>query len=466
MKNVTPIQEDVEFVDTNGRLPPMWPRQVTFFANLLALFFGNEEQTRSLAEEVGEIDSYSARLIPILNLLYRHPENLLVLERDPDPVLCRYLEDDLGLSLPQLSVMQHSEYVALGQALAESDADEASRFLTEVTRHPSQWIDGYVTDDVVASIAAHLGRGTIATRAGSQDGNNKLLLHLFLSEQGLPIFDTVLANSQSDLPRCTQELASRGYRSVVLRSQIGASGIGMFRLKELDRPEAFPEIPDYFFYEGPCLVQGWLERGVLGVERLRSPSTQLFVNDTHVYAYDMTEQILSDESIHQGNESPPSYFPDFPGLREETMLQAKLVGRWLHSTGYRGTASIDWLIVERAGQAQPDVFVCEVNARVTGATYPSLLARHFHPTGAWLLRNLRLRVPMFSEDLLQMFDVPGHLFRQGDRKGIIPLNLNFGEDGLVHKGQFLCIGETTDECHRFLSLAEQDLPVEWHGDRD
>jgi hypothetical protein len=252
----------------------------------------------------------------------------------------------------------------------------------------------------------------------------------------------------------------------VLRSQIGASGIGMFRLHDLDRPESFPEIPGYFFYEGPCLVQGWFEPGILGIRRLRSPSTQLFVNESHVYAFDMTEQILSRESIHQGNESPPAYFAEFPGLREETMRQAREVGRWLHGTGYRGTASIDWLIVEREGQAQPDVFVCEVNARVTGATYPSLLARHFHPTGAWLLRNLRLRVPLCSEDLLQMFEIPGHLYRRGDRKGIIPLNVNFGADGLVHKGQFLCIGETTDECHRFLNLAEQDLPVHWDDDRD
>ena len=42
-----------------------------FFANLLALFFGNEAETKSLADEVGEIDSYGGRLIPILNLIFR-----------------------------------------------------------------------------------------------------------------------------------------------------------------------------------------------------------------------------------------------------------------------------------------------------------------------------------------------------------------------------------------------------------
>lgn len=200
--------------------------------------------------------------------------------------------------------------------------------------------------------------------------------------------------------------------------------------------------------------------------RVRSPSTQLFVNDETVFAFDMTEQILSHDSVHQGNESPPGYFDDFPGLHDECRRLAEAAGAWLFSTGYRGTASIDWLIAERHGKPLPDVYVCEINARVTGATYPSLLARHFYPDGAWLLRNLRLRTPLTTSQLLQMFDAPRHLYRPDRSNGIIPLNLNFGSDGLVHKGQFLCLGSTTDECHRFLVLAEQDLPIDWHADRD
>ena len=114
------IGPTAKFVDTGGHLPPLWDRQVAFFANLLALFFGNDEQTASLTAEVGEIDSYGGRLIPILNLLFRNENNLLVLEREPDEILCRYLSDDLGLSLPGMQVLRHAEYVELGHALRQS----------------------------------------------------------------------------------------------------------------------------------------------------------------------------------------------------------------------------------------------------------------------------------------------------------------------------------------------------------
>jgi hypothetical protein len=460
------IESSPKFVAMPGQLPAFWPRRVAFFANLLAMFFGNESQTRALTAEVGEIDSYGARLIPVLNLLFRSNDNLLILERSPDEALCEYLSHDLGLSLPSLQVQRHSEYIEIGKMLAASKTQEVTQSLRDIAGHPTEWIDGYVTDVTLAGIAQHLGRRTLSTTTASRDGNNKLLLHQFLEASGLPVFDTFLASAPADVPGCALRLEKLGYRKAVLRAQIGASGIGMLILADLSKPELFPEIPEHLFFEGECMVQGWLEPGVAGVTQIRSPSTQLFANEDTVFAFDMTEQILSHDSVHQGNESPPQYFDDFPGLREETMRMAEAAGAWLQATGYRGTASIDWLIAEREGKRQPDVYVCEINARVTGATYPSLLARHFCPEGAWLLRNLRLRKPLKTPELLAMFDAPRHLFRPDRRNGIIPLNLNFGSDGLVHKGQFLCLGASTDECHRFLALAEQDLPIDWHLDRD
>ena len=463
---MNPTDNEIAFVDTHGKLPPLWDRRVAFFANLLALFYGNELQTEALRKEVGEIDSYSARLIPIMNLLFHDSQNLLVLEREPDVSLCNYLKKDLGLSLPHLEVLPHQEYVEIGNQILKGEELKSASCLEQIEKLDIDWIDGYVTDETIVGIAQHTGCKTITTKEASRDGNNKLKLHQFLMDAGLPAFETVIAESPLDIKPCALELQRRGYRAAVVRAQIGASGIGMMRLHDLSDLEALPEIPPYFFFEGACLVQGWLEPGIKGIEKIRSPSTQLFVNDTTVYAYDMTEQILSQESIHQGNISPPPYMRDWPGLREETMRQAELVGRWLQSTGYRGTASIDWLVIERTGQSELEVIVCEINARVTGATYPSLIARHFLPEGAWLLRNLRLKIPLSTVDLLNMFEKPGHLFYPDKKAGIIPLNLNFGSDNLVHKGQFLCLAETTDACLKYLHLAEQDLPVQWDSDRD
>ena len=63
-----------------------------------------------------------------------------------------------------------------------------------------------------------------------------------------------------------------------------------------------------------------------------------------------------------------------------------------------------------------------------------------------------------------MLDAPGHLFDPQRRFGVLPINFNFGPDNLVHKGQFLCIGETPQQCQELLSLARKDLP--WQFDRD
>lgn len=456
------------FVDTAGRLPPLWDRRVIFFANLLSIFFENKEQTDVLNDQVGELDSYSARLIPLVNLLFRGSNNQLVVERPPDAALCRYLEQDLGLSLPRIVVLDHEEYLRWGQRVGdELNADPSEIFGAELSTVEGFFLDGYVTDDTLTRLAVSLGCPTVSTPIGSQEGNNKLLLHQFLAGVGLPTLDTAIAESADDISECARQLAQQGYSSAIVRSQIGASGIGMMRLASLHETDSLQQVPTYFFYEGPCLVQGWLAAGERGIQNIRSPSTQLFLDETTVYAFDMTEQILSVDSIHEGNESPPPYLDQLPNLRAETIRQAEVVGGWLHRTGYRGPASIDWLVVERGGQeGEAEVYVCEINARVTGATYPSVLAKHFHPSGAWLLRNLRLNVPITSTTLLQIFDSAGHLFHSGGRAGILPLNFNFGSDGLVHKGQFICIGDSTHQCHDLLRLAEQDLPGSWKVDRD
>ena len=105
------------------------------------------------------------------------------------------------------------------------------------------------------------------------------------------------------------------------------------------------------------------------------------------------------------------------------------------------------------------------SSRVTGATYPSVLARHFMPEGAWLLRNLRFREPLEGEELLRRLDQSGDLFVPGQSEaGVMPVNFNFGRDGLVHKGQFLCLAHSSAGSHVLLGLAELDLPCE--PDRD
>lgn len=454
---------NIKVISQPGQLPRFWDRHAVFFANLLSLFFGNEKETQNLAEEVGEIDSYGGRLIPILNLIYRSENSLLILEREPDEHLCRYFSQGLGLSLPDLMILEHADYEAIGRELAEGRQMPAC--IERVKTHGAHWVDGYVTDQTLSLIAGAVDKKTVATAQGSQSGNNKYLLHQYLQQSGLPVVLTETAGDNGEVKVALMRLRDAGYGEAVIKSQIGASGVGMMKV-ELDGTIEGLDVPQHYFFEGEVLVQAWLKIGEKGVEKMRSPSVQLFLNEDEVYLYDITEQILSVASIHEGNESPPAYLHEDPGLEDELLRQAGIAGQWLHRTGYRGTASVDFILVDREGARETEVYVCEINARVTGATYPSVLARHLRKGGAWLLRNLRLSEPQSGDVLLDMLDRPGHLYMPGMKGGVVPINFNFGEDGLVHKGQFLCMAHTPEACHQLLDLAEADLPIAMELVRD
>ena len=441
--------------------PHFADRNVLFVANLLALFFGNEAETEALRREVGEIDSYGGRLIPVLNLLFRGGgKNHLLLERAPDAALCDYLSNELGLSLPTTEQLPHADYLTFAGASTDRRLDGWRAIAAD-------WLDGYVTDACLAGLAGHLGKKTLSTPRASRSGNDKVLLHQHLECAGLPTFATELVDSAEQIPAACRRLAAQGYAAAALRSPIGASGIGMMKV-DFEGPPC--EIAGHFFNEGACLLQGWMEPGRNGVTDILSPSVQLFLDDDGVQLYDITEQILSHDSVHQGNEAPPPWLDNADRsahvIREELLRQAEAAASWLHAQGYRGTGSVDFIVAENDGPGQADVYVCEINARVTGATYPALLARHFNPGGVWLLRNLRLTAPLSGDQLLTMLRTPGHLYQRGDVSGILPMNFNFGRDGLIHKGQFLCLAGDREGSRNCLDLAKLNLPVSMQSERD
>ncbi|CAN5298394.1 hypothetical protein BH23VER1_BH23VER1_34070 [soil metagenome] len=448
--------------------PSHWDRDIVFFANLLSLFFGNESQTKALADTVGEVDSYGGRLLPVLDLIFRGPpgrapQNLLVLERPPDPALCDYFTNALGLSLPRTESLTHHQYLAL------PGADEAHPVLQMALGSPARWVDGYVTDPTLEAIAARVGKRTLSSLEGSHRGNNKLLLHQFLEAQGLPTIPAEVIANQDALAPAAARLVRAGFTAGVLKSQVGASGIGMEELPSLVALASSYTIPEPYFYEGPCLLQGWLAPGCLGVTAIRSPSVQMFLGDTAdaIAHFDITEQILGDSSVHQGNVSPAPYLAGQPAVRDELLRQARIAARWLHDQGYRGTASADFLLATHDPAQPPHAYLCEINARVTGATYPSVLARHLlGGRGAWLLRNLRLSEPNSGQEVLADLAATRHLYQSGAPAGILPVNFNFGPDGTVRKGQFLCLAANPAECHDLLELAASKLPTQWSPDRD
>jgi hypothetical protein len=370
----------------------------------------------------------------------------------------QYFTDRLGLAVPDVAVLPEVLYTDV-DSLARLPA-ETQACVERVEGHPARWMDGFVTDRVLTDLARRTGKRTVSDIAGSVRGNNKLLLHNHLLARGLPVFDTHTAEAPGDVGPCLDALRSAGYARAVVKAQIGASGIGLIRV-DIGHPGP---IPDYMFHEGPCMVQGWLDETVADVRDVRSPSVQLFVGEDALTLYDITDQILGEDSVHEGNIAPPPSLRHDPSAVDELLRQAVVAGTWLHAQGYRGTGSVDFHVVERRGALE--IRVCELNARVTGATYPSILARRFFPGGTWLMRNLRFDPPIHGHAMLQRLDEASLLFAAGQSRGALPINFNRDAGGNTIKGQFLCIGESEAEVRDLLDAVARTLPAESRYDRD
>jgi len=452
-------ERQLEVMEIPGELPGTWDRSAVFFANLLSLFFGNKEQTRLLQEHVGMIETYGGRLIPVIDLLFRGGDNMLVLEREPVDELLDYFKNDLKLTLPEIRVVPHSLYTKAGESGREPSG-KLKELLGQLTAHPSQWIDGFVIDEVLCRLSELTGKKKISSFEGSRQGNDKGLLHAFLAAEEIPALETYMAGCPEDVRRHLAALKEKGYSHAVLKAAIGASGIGMVKIDLA----ANADIPGYLFYAGDCLVQGWLDESYMDCRTLGSPSVQIFVGEESISLYDVTDQILSHESIHEGNISPPLCAEADPSLYRALFDSATKVAEWLHGRGYRGTASVDFLLIEQSGRKT--AYVCELNARVTGATYPSLLARHFLPGGAWQMRNVLFTPPQSPAAVLDVMRKEKLLYAPGGKSGMFPINFNQNREGEIEKCQLLALAPDVPATMALFDKLKPLKAFSWDYDRD
>lgn len=445
-----PENDSPRMVIAPGTMPRTNERGVIFFANLLSLFFGNRDETRILRERVGRIETYGGRLIPILNLIYPNKHNLLVLERAPTVELTQYFSQHLKLALPEIRELPHRVYARAARHDPTGDP-KLQVLVRSLHHHPADWLDGFVTDQALCRLAEAAGKRQVSTFEGSRYGNDKARLHRHLEESGLPVFDSFFAQSGDEAHRHLKALKKQGYRQAVIKAAVGASGVGLIKTR-LDRN---PDIPPYLFKSGPALVQGWLDESFCGNRTLGSPSVQLYLSEDAITAYDITDQILDENSIHQGNVAPPACVANDPAVGRELLRQAGIAGKWLHRMGFRGTASADFLVM--AQRDEKTAYLCEINARVTGATYPSMLARHFLPGGAWQMRNVLLTPAQKPESVLDRLARHQLLFSPGDRAGLLPVNFNQSRNGKAEKAQILALAPNREStCALFAKLQTID----------
>jgi len=443
-----------------ARLPRAWPSSAVFFANIDCIFYGDPDKTRHLRENVSGFPGYGARMLPILGLIHGGTDNLLLMPKAPNPALLTYFRDTLSLPVPK--TLSLDDYGVQTHSVNET---ASGSFVRMLRTHPAGRIDGYVTDPQLEALARRVDKPLVNSHAASRGANDKVNLFRFLAETGLPVFDGSEAEAGADLSDDLDRLRRLGYGKAILRSALGASGFGM-KIVDLENPESQDTTP--FFRRGePLLVHGWIEEGRQGIEALLSPSVQFFCHkEDSATIFDITQQYLSHESIHEGNISPPPGFAVKPGdeIYDRLIQQSREVIRWVAVTGYLGTGSIDFLIYRIEGNLQ--VRVCEVNARVTGATYPSMLARHFGPERAWLMRNFRFGSCLDVGETFELIKRKHLLFRPGDDAGVLPINFITNPEGQVTKAQLLFLGETPSECMRQTEAFVRAMPPRCVYDRD
>lgn len=449
--------EDVSVFVRLGELPPLWDFSAVFVANLDCIFFGDPEKTREIIANVTGFHGYGSRLIPILGLMFHRWENLLLLEEEPDRTIMEYFSGRMGLSLPEIEVITIPPECGAGHIRFGEGVQ------SRIRRYRAKVIDGYVTDPYLEDLARDLDKELINTFRACRDSNDKILFNRFLVSAGLPVFDSGEAEIGRDVNERLLELRQKGYARAAVRAALGASGFGMF-IADLDHIDD-TSFPVHLFSEGKVLVQGWLEEGRAGASNIFSPSVQFFCGENgDVTTFDITDQLLSKKSIHEGNISPPVSFPRDGAIHAEILCQVIEVTTWVASTGCRGTGSVDFLVCLRDGQ--PSVYACEVNARVTGATYPSLLALHFRLGGSWLMRNFVFDPCMDVSKFLDLLDREGFLFAPESAEGIMPLNIIPAEYGQIAKCQLLFLADGPGRCIEMLQAFPALLPSRFVFDRD
>jgi len=439
-----------------GRLPECWPFSAIFLANLDCIFFGDPLKTEEIARNVMGFHGYGARMLPILGLLFRGGRNLLVLQEEPNQDLAAFFRDRLGLSLPELAYARMPDGCGLGRLDIEEPALERMRGADR------EVLDGYVTDTHLERLAAEINKRNLNTQESCRLANDKIALNRFLSERGLPVFDGGESGSDKELRRILSDLTALGYRKAAVRAAIGASGFGMQLISLKEAPEP---LSDVLKAEDRLLVQGWVEEGRLGCSGVASPSVQFFCGqDNRVALYDFTDQLLSNDSIHEGNLSPPISIAGEEPLKSMILGQAMEVAAWVAGLGYLGPGSVDFLIWRKQGS--PQVLVCEVNARVTGATYPSLLALYCNPGGAWLMRNMVFGPCMTVREFLHFLEGKKLLFSLQRRRGIIPVNVISAANGQIFKCQLLFLASSSPECLAMMEEFPGLLPSYCRFERD
>lgn len=82
------------------------------------------------------------------------------------------------------------------------------------------------------------------------------------------------------------------------------------------------------------------------------------------------------------------------------------------------------------------------------------------------MRNVMFTTPRKSDAILNELESLGILYRPGNESGVLPVNFNANDEGVVAKAQLLALGRNRDDVESAFHLIRRHPAMTWNYDRD
>jgi hypothetical protein len=156
-----------------------------------------------------------------------------------------------------------------------------------------------------------------------------------------------------------------------------------------------------------------------------------------IFCISATDQILSDNLMHDGN-----VYPSSARTLKEMITSAHQMSDWLQEEGYVGLIGFDFAEHQNHETGRFEHFLAEINPRVNAAVYPKAMMEYLNekqrekgwPTiEAFLSAKIKTTASSFAE----LNESYGHLFfKPKDGRGLVPYNIGWLEHGKFNLAVF------------------------------
>jgi hypothetical protein len=220
---------------------------------------------------------------------------------------------------------------------------------------------------------------------------------------------------------------------VIIRGSYGASGSSLFVVENntLSIEQALSDIA-HRTSNRIYLVEVMLEVSF-------SPNILMHIEpgNSNIFCISVTDQILSDNLMHDGN-----VYPSRARTLKEMLTSARKMSAWLQGEGYVGLIGFDFAEHQNQKTGRYEHFLAEINPRVNAAVYPKSMMEYLNqkqlekgwPTiEAFLSAKIKTTASSFAE----LKESYGHLFlKPKDGRGLVPYNIGWLAHGKFNLAVF------------------------------